>query len=159
MQVDAVTELIRQYRGTFEGDVGSSWITDGKADSGVLGCIDILTAEQAYAAPVQGARSVAGHVAHLRFSLDLLVQRMQGDNPHADWKNSFNLDNGMEWSALKADLRRAYDAALVEIEKQRNAPLAEWPGIHVAGLCGTIAHNAYHLGAIRQIGMVVATKT
>jgi len=32
-------------------------------------------------------------------------------------------------------------------------PLSEWPPIFVVGLVATIGHNAYHLGAIRQIAI------
>lgn len=160
MEVDAVTELVRQFRETFEGDVGSSWITDGKEDSGVLGYIDTLTPEQAATPPFDGAQSVAGHVAHLRFSLDLFVQRIYGQDPPADWANSFNLNNDRDWESLRTDLHRAYAKASQIVEAQaRTVPLADWPDLFLVGLCALIAHNAYHLGAIRQVGNVVRAHT
>jgi hypothetical protein len=40
-------------------------------------------------------------------------------------------------------------------QQQRTLPPEKWPPIHVAGLAAVTAHNAYHLGAIRQIARVV----
>lgn len=157
MQVEAIPTMIAQYRETFEGGVGPTWITDAGKDSGVLGFIDTLSAEQALAAPVPGARSVAEHVTHLLFALQWTLERMRGKDPPAEWASSFNLREGTwaEWERLKRELRQTYDALLAEVEKRRDIPVAEWPGIYLAGLAATIAHNAYHLGAIRQIGRMV----
>ena len=62
MQVEIIPALVEQLRETMEGNVGASWITDGKADSGVLGFIATLPAPDALRAPVAGHRSVAEHV-------------------------------------------------------------------------------------------------
>ena len=159
MNIDAVPTLIDQYRETFEGEVtpGMCWITDGPADSAVFGTIDALTAEQAFASPVPGARSIASHVAHLRFALDLTGERMRGANPPADWAGSFDVaDRSPQgWEALKRDLRRAYEAVLAVLRESRGKPVQELPPINLVGLAAMTAHNAYHLGAIRQIARVV----
>jgi hypothetical protein len=161
MQIDLIPTLISQLRETMEGAVGSSWITDGQADSGVLGFIQTLPAEQAYQPSRAGGRSVAEHVAHLRFALDLTRERWSGNDPPADWGSSFDLTDRSPtgWDALRTDLRRAYDGVLnIVLETQRTLPRDQWPDLYFAGLSALIGHNAYHLGSIRQIAMAVAQK-
>ena len=162
MQIDLIPTLIDQYRETFEGEVqpGMNWITDGRRETTVLGLIDGLSPEQAFATPpgrTRGARSIAAHVEHLRFSLDLLFERMQGKDPPADWGHSFDVPAASPeaWVTLRRELRRAYDAVLGVLQQARGTPVGEMPPIHVAGLAATIAHNAYHLGAIQQMAKAI----
>jgi hypothetical protein len=126
----------------------------------VLGLIETLTPEQAFATPPgrrPGARSIAAHAEHLRFALDLTLQRLRGNDPPADWAGSFNVPpaSAEAWSTLKRELRRAYDAILGHLQRSRDTPVGEMPPIHVVGLAATIAHNAYHLGAIQQMAKAV----
>ncbi len=159
MNIETMPTLIDQYRETFEGEVtkGMCWITDGTHESAVFGAIDALTPEQALASPTPGARSIAAHTAHLRFALDLTATRLRGENPPADWASSFNLRDSSPagWESLKRDLHRAYDTVLAILQESRGKQVQELPPINLVGLAATIAHNAYHLGAIRQIAQVV----
>ena len=159
MDVDVMPTLIDQFRETFEGEVtpGMCWITDGTPQSAVFGAIGSLTAQQALASPVPGAKSVAAHVAHLHFALALTARRMRGENPPADWGKSFDIadPSPQGWDTLRRDLRRAYDAMLAILQETRDTPVQDIPPINLVGLAATIAHNAYHLGAIRQIAQVV----
>jgi hypothetical protein len=159
MNIDAVPTLIDQYRETFEGEVtpGMCWITDGTPESAVFGAIEALGPEQAFASPAPGARSIAAHVAHLRFALDLTAERMRGANPPADWAGSFDFADATPsgWESLKQDLRRAYDSVLAILQESRGRSVQELPPINLVGLAAMTAHNAYHLGAIRQIALVV----
>jgi hypothetical protein len=59
------------------------------------------------------------------------------------------------WEKLKQDLRAAYDGVLAFFDRQRDQPIGEWIPIHAAGLAAMIGHNAYHLGAIRQLMLEV----
>ena len=161
MQIGVIPTLIDQFRETFEGEVrpGYCWITDGPAASAVFGTVESLSPEQAFAPPAPGARPVAAHVAHLRFSLDLTLKRLRGDNPPADWAKSFEASAtpspAQAWAALKQDLRRAYDAVVAELRTRRDTPPQDWAPINLVGMAAMTAHNAYHLGAIRQIAKVV----
>ncbi|MDQ3441486.1 MAG: DinB family protein [Planctomycetota bacterium] len=159
MNIEAMPTLIDQFRETFEGEVtpGMCWITDGTPQSAVFGAIDALSPQQAMASPTAGAKSIAAHVAHLHFALALTARRLRGENPPADWSSSFSLadvsPNG--WESLKRDLRVAYDAVLAILQENRGKLVQDIPPINLVGLAATIAHNAYHLGAIRQIAQVV----
>jgi hypothetical protein len=159
MNIDVMPTLIDQFRETFEGEVtkGMVWITDGPADSAVFGVLDSLSPEEALAAPAPGVKSVAQHAAHLRFALDLTTQRLRGANPPADWAASFTLTDASEagWDALKRDLRRAYDAVIAVLQAMRGNAVQDVEPIKLCGLAAMTAHNAYHLGAIRQLARVV----
>jgi len=159
VQVETIPTLIDQFRETFEGEVrpGWCWVTDGPPESAVFGTIERLTAAQAFAAPAPGARSVAAHAAHLRFALDLTLKRLEGANPPADWKSSFDLEDttAAGWELLKDRLRDSYAAVAAFLEQRKSQPVTDWPPINLVGLAAMTAHNAYHLGAIRQIARVV----
>ena len=162
MTIDLIPTLIDQFRETFEGSVtpGWVWITDGPPDSAVLGTLDALSADQAFAPPTPRGLPAAAHAAHLRFALDLTLRRLNGDNPQADWPSSFRLPppSPEAWTSLRQDLRRAYDGVLAFLQQRRTVPADQWQPIHLAGLCAMTAHNAYHLSAIRQIVKVTAGK-
>ncbi len=155
MQIDLIPTLIEQFRENFEGEItsGQCWITDGPPASSVFGTIVPLNADQAFAPPAPGARSVAGHVAHLHFALVLTLKRLNGDNPPADWSKSFDVPPASDdaWKALQRDLRKAYDGVVTFLETHRANPIDQWPPLNVVGMTAMTAHNAYHLGAIRQI--------
>lgn len=159
MHVEVIPTLIDQFRETFEGEVrpGWCWITDGPPGSAIFGTIDRLSADEAFALPVPGARSAAAHVAHLRYAHHLTSERLRGENPQADWKTSFDLPDttSARWESLKHDLRRAYDTILAEFEQYKDLPPQDWVPINLVGLAAMTAHNAYHLGAICQIARVV----
>lgn len=161
MNIDLIPTLIDQYRETFEGEVtkGMCWITGGTPESALLGTIDALTSAEAFTPSTANGRSIAGHVEHLRFTLALTLCRLHGENPTVDWSTSFDLGEQTpdSWSKLKRDLRDAYEAVLNFLQERRLAPVEDWQPIHVAGLSAMIAHNAYHLGAIRQIVKVVSS--
>jgi hypothetical protein len=159
MNIETIPVLIDQFRETFEGEVtpGMCWITDGTPESAIFGMIGALTPEQALAAPAPGARPIAGHIAHLHFALALTARRLRGENPPADWATSFELADATPagWEILNTHLRRSYDQVLTTLQEMRGKQVHEVPAINLVGLAATIAHNAYHLGAIRQIAQVV----
>ena len=74
----------------------------------------------------------------------------EGGNPFADakwdaaWKTSTVDDD--EWSMIRRELADETRAWLDQLGKPREANAVE-----LNGMVGSIAHLAYHLGAIRQI--------
>jgi hypothetical protein len=155
MRVDLTPTLIDMYRETFEGSVRPNWcwIVSGKPEESVLGSLSQLTVDEAYRAPSPGRQSIAGHAAHLKYALDLTLLRLNGENPPADWPSSFDVGppSAAAWGQLQKDLRAAYDGVLEFFDRSRDKPITDWPPIHAAGLSAMIGHNAYHLGAIRQL--------
>jgi hypothetical protein len=158
MDIEVIPTLIAQLRETMDGGQAPdkpTWIVDGNVGAGVLGVIDTLSVEQAFRAPALGRRSAAEHVAHLLFSLKLFYVRMQGEDPRANWKTSFDLPDRSPagWEQLKRDLRKMWADVMKVVNEQAKTPIHDWPPIYVVGLVATIGHNAYHLGAIRQIAI------
>lgn len=118
-------------------------------DPGLLRSLDKLTAADA-SAPAGGGASIAAHVDHLRYGLSLMNRWSAGENPfaNADWAASWrktSVSDG-EWRELRSALA---DQARRWLETLR-AP-REVSAIELNGLFASIAHLAYHLGAIRQM--------
>jgi DinB superfamily len=160
MQVEVTPTLIDMYRETFEGAIKPDWcwIVSGPADASVLGSLAGLSAERAYSTSDSRHKSIAAHAAHLKYTLDLTLQRLHGENPPADWASSFDVGtpSPAAWTQLQQELRGTYDAVLAFFEQQRGEPVSEWQPIHTVGLIAMIGHNAYHLGAIRQL--IISTR-
>ena len=59
------------------------------------------------------------------------------------------------WEQLQRELRAAYDGVLAFYDRLAAQPLTAWQPIQAVGLVAMIGHNAYHLGAIRQLMLEV----
>lgn len=118
-------------------------------DPGLLRSLDRLSAAAASAAP-PGGSSIAAHVEHLRYGLSLMNRWAAGENPFADADWSRSWERGTvsedEWTRRRAELaeeaRRWREALAVGREVSQ---------VELGGMIGSVAHLAYHLGAIRQI--------
>jgi hypothetical protein len=127
----------------------AGWLLN-RRDPGLLHSLDALTAEQASAVPTGGASSIAAHVDHLCYGLDLLNRWARGESPFADadWTASWRRQtvSSAEWEELRERLRseagrwqEGFGAILDRGEEE------------LTGAIASAAHLAYHLGAIRQI--------
>lgn len=123
-------------------------------DPGLLRSLDRLSAGAASEAPPGGA-SVAAHAEHVRYGLSLMNRWAAGENPFADadWSESWR--HGAVSEDEWADRR----AALAEEARRWREALAsgrEVSEVELRGMIGSIAHLAYHLGALRQIERAAA---
>jgi hypothetical protein len=118
-------------------------------DAGLLGSLDKLTAQDA-SVGTSGGATVAAHVDHLRYGLSLMNRWKPGENPFAgaDWGASWRKTavSEKEWQELRTALRTEAHRWLESIGVPRDVS-----PIELNGIVGSIAHLAYHLGAIRQI--------
>lgn len=119
-------------------------------DAGLLRSLDRLSPGDASRAVDEGA-TIAAHVQHLRYGLSLMNRwAREGGNPFADatwdaaWKTSAVDDRA--WQEIRAGLR----AETERWEQALNTP-REVSEVELTGMIASIAHLAYHLGAIRQI--------
>jgi hypothetical protein len=119
-------------------------------DAGLLKSLDKLSADDASRSVNAGA-TIAAHAQHLRYGLSLMNRwATQGGNPFADakwdeaWKTS-SVDQ-RQWQEIRDGLR-AETQQWLEILKSGKAV----NDIELTGMIASIAHLAYHLGAIRQI--------
>jgi hypothetical protein len=119
-------------------------------DPGLLRSLDRLPAEAASAVSSSGA-SIAAHIDHVRYGLELMNRWSAGvPDPWtgADWKASWQRTavTGEQWSALRQELRRESERWRAALQAPR-----EMSALELHGVIASIAHLAYHLGAIRQI--------
>ena len=119
-------------------------------DAGLLESLEKLSAEDASRSVNAGA-TIAAHAQHVRYGLSLMNRwAAEGGNPFADatWEAAWKLsrvDEG-QWREIRDGLRRE---ALRWIETLGSP--REVTGVELSGMIGSVAHLAYHLGAIRQI--------
>ena len=120
-----------------------------RGDQGLLASLDALSASAA--SQTNGGASIAAHADHLRYGLYLLNRWAAGTPARwkeIDWTASWkkNVVSDEEWRALRAELRREADAWTEALRAPRQVSEVE-----AGWMAGSVAHLAYHLGAIRQI--------
>lgn len=148
----AILTLLREaYVGPPEEGKGT-WFTDGSPDSGMLGALEKVSAAQASRKPAgKDSDTVAAHVNHVRYALELANRAYRGENAHAnaDWKGSWALQkvSADEWTALKAALKTEYESLESLIKK--GVPL-DVPAV-LTGTLSLLGHGAWHLGVLWQL--------
>ena len=125
-----------------------------RGDRGLLASLRSLSAARASARP-DGRSSIASHVHHVRYGLNLINRWARGEDVYgqADWSESWRHQqvNDSEWDALVAGLEH-------EIRNWQEAMALPRP-LDVAAIretIGSVVHLAYHLGAIRQLDAATA---
>ena len=119
-------------------------------DDGLLRALDALSAEEA-SRSLSGGATAAAHATHLAYGLSLMNRWAdEGGNPFADAR----WDDAWKTSAVDAaqweEIRRALGDEVRRWRAALEAPRELQP-IELSGMIGSVAHLAYHLGAIRQI--------
>src|SRR5262245_41919769 len=119
-------------------------------DQGLLHSLDSVSADEA-SRSVNGGATVAAHAQHLRYGLSLMNRwAREGGNPFADatWDEAWKTARVDEraWNEIRNGLRREAREWLAALGAPREVTSVEF-----TGTLASIAHLAYHLGAIRQI--------
>jgi len=128
----------------------AGWVLNPE-DPGLLRSLDTLSAAAASARPPGGGPSIAAHVDHLRYGLSLLNRWSEGErNPFAgaDWGASWRrlTVSEQEWVELRARFRTEATRWLEAVRRPRGLDDTE-----LTGMIASVAHLAYHLGAMRQV--------
>jgi hypothetical protein len=123
-------------------------------DAGLLASLDRISASDASRVHA-GGTSIAAHVDHLRYGLALMNQWRSGvENPwaSADWTMSWRKTSvsDQEWTHLRAALREETHRWLGTLGVAR-----ELDETQLTYMMASIAHLAYHVGAIRQMDRVI----
>ena len=121
------------------------------SDVGMIRQMQSLDAATASTRPMKGRTTIAAHVDHVIYGIELLNRFAEGEpNPweHADWSASWKREKVDEasWRELTSRL-----SATAERWKRNVAKLTAPDVTAAAGVIASVAHTAYHLGAIRQI--------
>lgn len=135
----------------FEGPPGDQAFMLNPGDPGLLRQLDQLNAHDASSRPMPGKTTIAAHVDHVCFGLSLLNRWSAGEaNPWAgaDWEASWKRGSVTDdqWRESRANLRQQYEAWRTHLRQR-----TDWDNLSASGSIASVAHTAYHLGAIRQI--------
>lgn len=129
--------------------LGGAYILNS-GDIGLLASLDRLTAADASRSVNEGA-TIAAHAQHVRYGLSLMNRwAREGGNPFADarWDEAWKVSavDSTEWEEIRNGLREEAHAWRAALKARTDAS-----DVELAGMAGSVAHLAYHLGAIRQI--------
>lgn len=119
-------------------------------DRGLLRSLDKISAADASRSVNDGA-TIAAHAQHLGYGLSLMNRwAIEGGNPFADaaWDKAWSTRHVDEsaWTEIKKGLGDEAHRWLEALKSPR-----EVTELELTGIIASIAHLAYHLGAIRQI--------
>jgi hypothetical protein len=153
MNDDASSQMVRSLntllKELIDGAASDNGWALNRGDRGLLASLDALSAEAASASP-DGRASIACHVDHLRYGLELLNRWTAEHDPFAaaDWSASWRRGpvSVHEWRTLRMALAREAHAWMAAAAQPR-----EWTDETMTGALASAVHLAYHLGAIRQI--------
>jgi DinB superfamily len=145
--IGAIFTLLRELTDGAAAD--EAWVLN-REDPGLLRSLDRISAAAASAVPPGGGSSIAAHVDHLRYGLELLNRWSRGEDPFADadygasWRRLTVTDE--EWTALRRQLRSEVSQWTDAVKDSRRLGEAE-----LNAILSSVVHLAYHVGAIRQI--------
>ena len=117
-------------------------------NTSLLETLATITAEEASLPVSESGASIAGHVEHVRFYLEVITRSLRGEEVgKVDWQQSWLVHTVTreQWDALCTVLQEAYQEVRTLVEGFDTWEREEdvWDSMAV------IVHTAYHLGAIR----------
>lgn len=136
-----------------EGVTGSGFVLN-TGDIGLLRSLDRLSAADA-SQSTNGGATIAAHAQHVRYGLSLMNQwATTGGNPFANakWDEAWKIAavGDSDWREIRDGLREEARRWLDVLKTPR-----EVVEVELTGLLASVAHLAYHLGAIRQIDKAI----
>ncbi len=135
----------------FDGPPGDEAYILNPGDPGLIRQLRTLSAATVSTRPMLGKTTIAAHVDHVLYGLELLNRWAAGEeNPwaSADWNASWQrgVVTEQEWQSLCQRLSEAAKSWQLAVSQR-----TDWNEMAAAGALASAAHTAYHLGAIRQI--------
>lgn len=150
---DSSAVLGRLFSELISGTGGEAFILN-TGDAGLLRSLDKLSAADA-SSSVNGGATIAAHAQHLRYGLSLMNRwAAMGGNPFADatWEAAWTINavGDADWDDIKRGLRDEAQRWVTTLGTPRQVTETE-----LAGMIASVAHLAYHLGAMRQISRTI----
>ncbi|EAQ78338.1 hypothetical protein [Blastopirellula marina] len=135
------------------GTVESSWFIH-RNDPGLIRLLRRYSALEASTPPAAGRMPIVAHAEHLRYHLSLIEATLRGEADAfatADWSAAWEVKmiRDADWNALIAEID-----ALGRVWLEACETPHEWDSMMLTGAFASIAHLAYHMGAIRQIALI-----
>ena len=141
--LDLLDEAFEEHHGIFL-DKGAS----------LFQTLEKVTAEEASLAACNNSATIAAHVKHMTFYMNVLHAYMQNiEVGKVDWKEVWRSTRKVspeEWEVIRRELKESYHHALDTLED-----MDQWGENVSAGSLAILAHTAYHLGAVRQALAVI----
>src|SRR4030095_5435721 len=142
--------LVRLFSELVDGAAPEGAFILNTGDIRLLRSLNKISAEDASRSVNDGA-TIAAHVQHLRYGLSLMNQwAREGGNPFANakWDEAWKVSavDACAWDEIRSGLGNETQRWLDALKTPRD--VAE---VELTGVAGSVAHLAYHLGAIRQI--------
>jgi hypothetical protein len=151
---DAQRALLAVFRELLEGPPPGNAFILNSGDDGLLGSLARLSAADASVRPA-GRSSVAAHVHHVHYGLDLLNRWLRGEDPYADARFA----ESWRHQDVDADGWRDLRDALAREARDWSRAIGErtvWKEETWVNVIAITAHVAYHLGSIRQLTAAAA---
>lgn len=122
--------------------------------TGVISATDDLSSEQASRIILPGYSTIAAHALHIQVSLNYVRRTFEGESVEVDWPATWASQkvDAAQWDELRRQIKVEYEAT---IEFLRSKPF--WREEGLTQMLDSIAHAAYHAGAIRQLAKEVTT--
>lgn len=139
-------------------DPDATWFTTNAPETGVLGTIRHINAEQAAEKLPGVSHSIAQHVAHLIFSIDHALKHAKGERSTPEWDSSWVVSEPLDehtWHGMQRALRESHLRMRMWVHNEE--PFQDKAA--VTSFIGSVAHAAYHLGAIRQLIAIIRART
>lgn len=148
---DQFTEaLLAALTETFENVFGM-YLDRGTS---VFETLATISAEEASRPISPTCATVAAHVEHMAFYMDITVRFVRGERPQVDWTEIWRTVSAVtpeEWAASQKRLRNTYE----EVRKLARS-METWGGENeMGGAMALLMHNAFHLGQIRHALCVI----
>ncbi len=152
---DAIIEFMEEV---YDGPNHSyTWFIGNAPGSGILGTVRKIEAKEVSTPLIEGGTTIASHIGHLRWTLQKVNSYLRGENPSWDWSESWPVRcvDESEWGelieSLKSEFREVVQSLRSGIEWQSDNQYKE--------ILALIPHAAYHLGAIRQMALIIKNKS
>ena len=155
MRTDQTAGALARLFGELVDGVSSSGFVLNTGDIGLLRSLENLSAADASRSANDGA-TIAAHAQHVRYGLSLMNHwASAGGNPFADakWDEAWKISTvgEKEWREIRDGLRDEARRWIDVLKTPR-----EVADVELTGLVASVAHLAYHLGAIRQLAPAAA---
>lgn len=147
---DTARSLSHLFSELTDGVTSSGGFVLNTGDLGLLRSLDGLSAAEASGCANDGA-TIAAHTQHVRYGLSLMNEwAAKGGNPFANarWDEAWTVKavDELQWAEIRNGLKEEVRKWVEVLKTPRDAS-----GVEYTGLLASIAHLAYHFGAIRQI--------
>jgi hypothetical protein len=144
---DFLKDVLIILRETFEGSREGESSVYLDQEVGVFKTLENISAETA--SVKINSTSIAAQTEHTKFYLDRLCEFIGGQTEKVNWDLSWLIEtvSGEEWDILRDGMKKSYKNVLLCLAK-----VETWDQDNIGDALAIIAHTAYHLGAIRQMG-------